>query len=97
MVAAAFSKSPEIVTLLLEKGAEIEARDERGMTPLMHAARSSKTPEIVTLLLGKGADPLAKDREGKKAIYYAKLNDQLKGTPAFQELKKASKGWWPFG
>jgi ankyrin repeat protein len=63
----------------------------------MFAAWLSKTPEIVTLLLEKGADAQVKDAMGKMAIFYAKLNDQLKGTPAFQELKKSTKGWWPFG
>ena len=44
------------VSLLLEKGAELEARSTNGGTPLMLAAQFSSTPEIVQLLLEKGAD-----------------------------------------
>ncbi len=66
---AAVSSTPEIVTLLLEKGADVNARvtgtmGNRGMTPLMLAAGSSSTPEIVTLLLAKGAETEARDMRG---------------------------------
>jgi ankyrin repeat protein len=90
------SSTPEIVTLLLENGAEVNVKSNLGSTPLIWAAFDSSFPEIVTMLLEKGADPLAK-MNGRKAIYLAQWNVKLKGTPAFQELKKASKGWWPFG
>ena len=78
------------VSLLLEKGAELEARDIDGWTPLMVAAGKSSTPEIVQLLLEKGADALAKDKEGKKAIDHAQKNEKLKGTPAYWKLHNKS-------
>ena len=78
------------VSLLLEKGAELEARGIDGWTPLMFAARNSSTPEIVQLLLEKGADALAKDKEGKKAIDHAQKNEKLKGTPAYWKLHNKS-------
>jgi hypothetical protein len=90
MYAAQFSSTPEIVSLLVEKGAEIEVRDKDGWTPLMVAAGYSSTPEIVTLLLAKGADALAKDEDGKKAIDYAQQNDKLKGTKAYWKLHDKS-------
>jgi ankyrin repeat protein len=74
----------------LEQGAEVNARDNGGWTPLMIAANYSSTPEIVTLLLEKGADALAKDEDGKKAIDYAKENDQLKDTKAYWKLHDQS-------
>ncbi len=91
MSAARHSSPPAIVTLLLARGAQIEARDKHGWTPLMHAARFSDTPEMVTLLLEKGADALAKDEEGMKAIDHAEENDDLEGTPAYQQLLKGSR------
>ena len=78
------------VSLLLEKGAELDARNTGGWTPLMVAAGNSSTPEIVQLLLEKGADALAKDKEGKKAIDHAQKNEKLKGTPAYWKLHNKS-------
>jgi len=54
MLAAANSLSPEIVTLLLKKGAEVNTSTTNGFTPLMIAA--SRTPELVSLLLANGAE-----------------------------------------
>jgi ankyrin repeat protein len=86
MIAAAYS-TPEIVTLLLERGADIEARDDGGNTPLMVAAEQSSTPAILTLLLEKGADPLAEDKYGRRAIDIVQWNDDLKGTEAYWKLR----------
>ena len=89
--AARYSSTPEIVSLLIENGAEIEARDELfAWTPLIFAASNSSTPEIVSVLLEKGANALAKDKSGFKAIDYAKGNEKLKGTPAYWTLHTKS-------
>ena len=45
-----------IVQELLESGANINAMDSRGKTPL-HLAVSAKTIEVVKVLLKRGADP----------------------------------------
>ena len=55
----------------LEKGAEVEARNKNGGTPLMFAAQFSSTPEIVTLLLAKGAEIEARDNGGWTPLMYA--------------------------
>ncbi len=49
----------EIVKILLEKGADIEAKTKDGLTPLMFASRNGHH-EIVKTLLEKGADIEAK-------------------------------------
>ena len=61
---------------VLEKGAEIEAWDEDGLTPLMIAAEHSTTPEIITLLLAKGAEVNAtgRDDSGSTALLLAVEN-----------------------
>jgi ankyrin repeat protein len=51
MFAAKYSSTPEIVQMLLEKGAEVNVRSPDGMTPLKFA----KTPEIKQLLIDAGA------------------------------------------
>ena len=52
--------------LLLERGAPLDARDDRGMTALMIAAERGH-PRVVDLLLEAGADPTLRDRRGRTA------------------------------
>ena len=55
--------SPDLMELLLEHGAEIEAKDGDGDTPLLWAAVCGKI-KTVTLLLRLGADPKAAGGSG---------------------------------
>lgn len=55
---------------LLSKGVEINTRDERGLTPLHHAASSGHN-DIVELLIAKGAETNSKDKWGYTPLYYA--------------------------
>ena len=63
MGAAAFSSTPEIVALLIEKGAEVNAKAPMA-GPRCAAAAFSSTPEIVALLIEKGAEVNAKSTSG---------------------------------
>lgn len=47
--------SPEIAQFLLKNGADVNATDEDGMTPLMEAARHKRT-EVARVLIAAGAD-----------------------------------------
>ena len=51
---------------LLDAGAHIDDRDDRGRTALMIAAEGGHA-EIADLLLARGADPSLKDKAGKRA------------------------------
>ncbi|GKU11969.1 unnamed protein product [Fusarium langsethiae] len=60
-----------IVKRLLDKGAEIEAKDsEYGRTPLLWAARNGHDA-IVKLLFDKGAEIDAKDEDGRTPLLWA--------------------------
>jgi ankyrin repeat protein len=56
----------KVIAYLLEAGAHIDDRDDRGRTALMIAAEGGHA-EIADLLLARGADPSLKDKMGKRA------------------------------
>ena len=65
----------ETVKTLLEHGADSNAKDSRGTTPLMNIAGTRGTPrarDIVDLLVKSGASLEARDPYGKTAADYAK-------------------------
>jgi uncharacterized protein len=64
----------EVVRLLLAAGANVNARDRLGLTPL---AFGSDSPEIALLLLNAGADPNVRDYRGETALDRA-YNDEVK-------------------
>lgn len=57
----------EIVEFLIGKGAEINAKNEPGMTALMIAAYNGQTASVKALIDG-GADTNAKDKDGHTAL-----------------------------
>jgi len=67
------SGKTETVKSLLERGANINARDSSGMSALLLAASRGRQ-DVCELLLNYGADPYAKDQSGQTAIEHAKLN-----------------------
>lgn len=59
-----------LVQLLLDRGADIAAKDKKGFT-MLHSAASSGSESLVRLLLDGNADTAAKDHEGKTALHTA--------------------------
>ena len=60
----------EIVSILLDSGADIDGRNRNGNTSLMQAA-SSGHADVVRFLLAKGADVNAKSEDDDTALMYA--------------------------
>lgn len=73
---AALMGHTEVVALLLERGADVNAQNRDGATPLHSAAFLGRT-ETVKLLLEKGADPKLRNNTGSTAIDGAKLDWEL--------------------
>jgi ankyrin repeat protein len=69
----------EVVSYLLDAGAHIDDRDDRGRTALMIAAEGGHA-DVAGLLLARGADPSLKDKAGKRAAdltVLSSLREQL--------------------
>ena len=72
---AAESADGDIVKLLLDKGVEVNAKDdESGFTALHHAARFGNK-NIAEVLIARGADINAKDKQGHTPLYVAANHD----------------------
>ncbi|XP_020903271.1 transient receptor potential cation channel subfamily A member 1, partial [Exaiptasia diaphana] len=67
---AALSNSHGIAEILINNGADVNARTNENRTPLMFAAKRGGV-DTVRLLLEKGADPTLKDIDGRTAVYDA--------------------------
>ncbi|MGC8660804.1 MAG: ankyrin repeat domain-containing protein [Desulfomonilaceae bacterium] len=63
----------EIVTLLLEKGANIHAKDGKGLDPLTMAAKAGNL-NLTKMLLEKGANLNVSTNEGDSAVMLAAKN-----------------------
>ncbi len=70
---AALMGHPKIVALLLEKGADVNSRDQDGGTPL-HAAAFLGRVDTVKILIKHGADTTAQNKEGDTPMDAAKLD-----------------------
>ena len=64
MWAAWKNPHPEVISLLLEAGALVNARDGNRESALLLAAMNNKNPEVISLLLKAGAEVNAKDEKG---------------------------------
>lgn len=76
----------ELVSLLLDAGAEVNQSDSNLNFPLHHAARTG-SDALVMLLLSAGANVNQEDANGKTALYWAELNPRLKKTRSLERLR----------
>lgn len=72
---AASSGHIEVIKLLLENHAYIDAESPNGSTPLMMASMYGN-PQSVKLLLDEGADPMLKNQIGLTALQFAQRGNR---------------------
>lgn len=63
--------TPEQIKKIIASGADVNARDEDGGTPLMYAVVWNKNPEVIKVLIAPGADVKARDEDGWTPLMYA--------------------------
>lgn len=98
--AALRTNNPTIVVLLLEAGANPNARDDSGATPL-HFGVENENPVVSSHLLGAGSDPNAADNDGYTPLHHAHWNLNARVTELLLEaganpIAKSNDGWTPF-
>lgn len=97
MTAACYGRV-EIARILIEAGANMDAKDKSGKTPLIIAAEFGSVG-VADLLVQSGAKIDARDSKGRTAFDYVSkdfdaasvaMEDELKPMQAFQQLKEVS-------
>jgi ankyrin repeat protein len=76
LMIAAYHGHPGICGLLIDKGAQLEAKDSIGDTPL-HCAAYRGHVEIVRLLCDRGADVEARGSWGRRPLHEAAVNGHI--------------------
>lgn len=89
VASAAIEGSVDTARLLIERGANADARGQHDVTPLMMAAAAPHPdPAMVRLLIEKGADLGARDTAGRTALDWA----LLQGDTRVAQLLRAAGG-----
>ncbi|KAK7872071.1 hypothetical protein R5R35_004556 [Gryllus longicercus] len=76
LISALLSKAPNarVVSLLLERGADVNAINDQGRAAIHYAAACDSTGRSVRLLIGAGADVDARDGTGATPLHWAAFN-----------------------
>ena len=90
-LAARKSDNKETVNLLLRKGANPDAKDKIGNTPLHWAVRHGQI-ETIELLLAGNADPNARNNQGETPLHHA-----IQWLPGWKLGKLGQQGPFPHG
>lgn len=64
------------VRFLIFLGADVNARNTYGITPLMLAASRNRNPAVIETLINAGADVNAKDQGGRTALMWARKHNK---------------------
>ena len=78
LISAIKANNYDSVQILISNGADVNFKDNKGLTPLMYAVENDTNGRIVNFLLENGADVSAKDNENKTVFEYASKNPNPK-------------------
>jgi ankyrin repeat protein len=71
LMLASFNGDPKVARLLIDNGANVEARNKKGRTALHIAAKHGRNKEILSVLLKAGGNLNATDRQGDTPLCHA--------------------------
>jgi len=93
MYASAFrtENAVAVIEVLLEAGADLEARNYDDRTPLLFAAQHTDNPAVITALLKAGANAKARDSKGLNAVQIASQECLVENQEVVRMLTSASK------
>jgi ankyrin repeat protein len=76
------------VNKAIQNGADVNAKDESGKTPMMYVAEYGESPEVLQLLIDAGADVQVQNKEGHDAFNYIERNEALFNSDAYWNMYK---------
>lgn len=96
---AADGDHPEITRILLDAGADPNARDDRLETPLMEAAKNASI-SVIPVLVASGASTDLKTEEGETALQMAARKGNVEAVQALVDANatvaaRSDNGWTP--
>jgi ankyrin repeat protein len=86
LLAAARERCVDAVTVLLDKGADVNVKDSDGRTALIIAAAGGML-DVARVLLERGADMDVVDRLERSAWMYASMANREEMAALFKEMK----------
>lgn len=84
--AAVASRDLSALAVMVERGANVNALNDAGQTPLMVAAMQPKGEKLIDLLINLGADLYARDKQGKTALMHAAAKGELENANQLLQL-----------
>ncbi len=78
LINAIYYKMPHLITELIEKGANVEAQNKDGTTPLMAAAIMADL-HTMALLFDKNADPFRQNKKGYNSFDFSIFSQSFEG------------------
>jgi Raf kinase inhibitor-like YbhB/YbcL family protein len=86
LLSAAGDNCVEVVQMLLDRGAKVDAKDRNGRTALIRASQAGHL-EMVRLLLQHGADINIRDESGRTAWTFAAMSGRLDIAELFKQAR----------
>jgi hypothetical protein len=86
LFAAITTKDLTALAAMVERGADVNARNDAGQTPLMLASTQRDGEKLIELLLLQGADIRTRDKNGMTALMHAAAKGELQNAEQLLQL-----------